>query len=152
MIYELATKEELQQVYNLVQNTIRNIYPKYYPIEVVNFFSEHHNEEAILRDIEKKCVTVLKENDIIIATGCYVDNHITRLYVRDEYLKKGCGSFIMKKFEEEISKVFDRVYLDASLPAVIFYEKLGFSTVKHDKYILENDVVLVYEMMEKYFE
>ncbi len=37
MIYELATIEELQAVYDLVQHTIKKVYPKYYPAEVVVF-------------------------------------------------------------------------------------------------------------------
>lgn len=37
MIYELAKEEDLQAVYDVVQHTIRTIYPKYYPAEVVDF-------------------------------------------------------------------------------------------------------------------
>ena len=29
------------------------IYPKYYPVEVVDFFCEHHCIDAIAKDIEK---------------------------------------------------------------------------------------------------
>ncbi len=54
-----------------------------------------------------------------------------------------------KYIEDQICKRYDRVYLDASLPAVSLYEKLGFSTIKHEKYPLENGVILVYEVMEK---
>ena len=35
MIYELATIEELQDVYDIVQHTIKTVYPKYYPAEVL---------------------------------------------------------------------------------------------------------------------
>ncbi len=38
MIYELAKTEDLQTVYDVVQHTIRTIYPLYYPVEVVDFF------------------------------------------------------------------------------------------------------------------
>lgn len=37
MIYELAKTEDLQAVYDVVQHTIKTIYPKYYPAEVVDF-------------------------------------------------------------------------------------------------------------------
>lgn len=37
MVYELAEKKDLQDIYNVVQQTIKAIYPKYYPAEVVNF-------------------------------------------------------------------------------------------------------------------
>ena len=47
MIYELAKIEDIQAVYDVVQHTIRTIYPKYYPAEVVDFFCEHHNSDAI---------------------------------------------------------------------------------------------------------
>ena len=52
MIYELAKPEELQTVYDVVQHTIKTIYPKYYPMEVVDFFCEHHSEDAIAKDIK----------------------------------------------------------------------------------------------------
>ena len=38
MEYMKATKDCLDQVLNIVQKTIRTVYPKYYPSEVVDFF------------------------------------------------------------------------------------------------------------------
>lgn len=149
MIYELAKTEDLQAVYDVVQHTIKSVYPKYYPVEVVDFFSEHHSMDAIKKDIEKGYVSVLKIDGNIVATGCFVDNHITRVYVLPEYQKKGYGTYIMKNMEAQISKKYDKEYLDASLPAAALYEKLGFSTRKHERYPVENGVILVYEVMEK---
>ena len=149
MIYELAKKEDLQIVYDVVQHTIKTIYPKYYPVEVVNFFFLHHSMETIAKDIENGYVSVLKIDKIIVATGCFVDNHITRVYVLPEYQKKGYGAFIMKTIEAQIGEKYDKAYLDASLPAAALYEKLGFSTIKHERYPVENGVILAYEVMEK---
>ena len=149
MIYELATTEDLQSVYDVVQHTIKTIYPKYYPLEVVDFFSELHSKDAILKDIENGDVGVLRVDGKIIATGCFVENHITRVYVLPEHQKKGYGTFIVKNIEDQICGSYDRAYLDASLPAAALYEKLGFSTIKHERYPVENGVILVYEVMEK---
>lgn len=149
MNYELAKTEDLKTVYNVVQHTIRTIYPKYYPAEVVDFFCEHHNMEAIAQDIEHGYVGVLKIDENIVATGSFADNHITRVYVLPEYQKKGYGTFIMKTIESQISEKYDKAYLDASLPAAALYEKIGFSTVKHERYPVENEVILTYEVMEK---
>ena len=149
MIYELATIEDLQAVYNVVQNTIKSVYPKYYPTEVVNFFCELHNIDAISNDIKNGYVSALKIDETIVATGCFVDNHITRVYVLPEHQKKGYGTFIMKNIEEQIREKYNKAYLDASLPAVALYEKLGFVTVKHERYPVENGVILAYEVMEK---
>ena len=139
----------MQAVYDVVQYTIRTIYPKYYPVEVVNFFCQLHSKEAILKDIKNSNVSVLRIDGKIVATGCFVDNHITRVYVLPKQQKQGYGTFIVRNIEDQICKRYDRVYLDASLPAVALYEKLGFSTIKHEKYPLENGVILVYEVMEK---
>lgn len=149
MIYKLATKENVQDVYNIVQHTIKTIYPKYYPAEVVDFFCELHNKDAIAKDIENGHVKILEVDDKLIATGCFMENHITRVYVLPEYQKKGYGTYIVKTMEAEIMKKYDKVNLDASLPAAALYEKLGFTTVKHGKHLVENGVVLAYEIMEK---
>lgn len=149
MTYELAKTEDLENVYDIVQHTIKTIYPKYYPTEVVNFFCEHHSKETIAKDIENAYVSVLKIDGNIVATGSFADNHITRVYVLPEHQKKGYGTFIIKNTEAQISEKYDNVYLDASLPAAALYEKLGFSTVKHERYPVENGVILAYEIMEK---
>lgn len=132
MIYELATYKDIQTVYDIVQHTIKTIYPKYYPVEVVDFFCEYHSIDAIKRDIEKGYVSVLKIAGNIVATGCFVDNHITRVYVLLEYQKKGYGTFIIKNIEAKISEKYDKAYLNASLLAAALYEKLGFSTLDRD--------------------
>ena len=55
----------------------------------------------------------------------------------------------MQCLEADIAKKHDSVELDASLPASRLYEKRGYKTVKHEKWDVENGVVLVYEIMEK---
>ena len=51
--------------------------------------------------------------------------------------------------ENEIGLQYDTVCLDASLPASHLYEKRGYETIKHERWNVENGVVLVYEIMEK---
>ncbi len=149
MEYRLATAQELEAIYTVVQFTIKKVYPKYYPEEVVDFFCRHHNLKAITKDVENGNVSVLIVDGKIIGTGSFVGNHITRVYVLPEYQSRGYGTYIMKQIEEEIAKKYDKAVLDASLPAVGLYEKLEYKTVKHEKYTVENDAVLVYEVMEK---
>jgi GNAT superfamily N-acetyltransferase len=91
------------------------------------------------------------ENQTIVGTGCYEDNHITRVYVLPEYQRNGYGSYILKCLEDKISKSYDKVCLDASLPACQLYEKRGYITTEHCNFTVDNDVVLVYAIMEKTF-
>lgn len=149
MEYKKATLQESESIYEMVQTTIKTVYPKYYPKEVVDFFCEHHSLENILRDIENGVVGVLIDNDRMVGTGCYQDNHITRVYVLPEFQGRGYGSFIMEQLEDIIAVEYDKVFLDASLPACHLYEKRGYQTIRHDRWDVENGVVLVYEIMEK---
>lgn len=149
MEYIKADEQLHGKIYHLVQQTIKAIYPKYYPQEVVDFFCELHSKDSIRKDIKNDNVYALFDHDALVGTGCISDNHITRVYVLPEYQSKGYGTYIIKQLENEIKKKFDTAVLDASLPAVMLYEKLGYKTVNHNKYPLKNDVTLIYEVMKK---
>lgn len=149
MEYLLAQKNDLKTVFDIVQRTIKSIYPKYYPQEVVKFFCELHNLENIEKDICGGSVGLLKDGDHFVGTGCYKENHITRVYVLPEFQGKGYGTYIMNCLEEEISEIHKIAYLDASLPASHLYEKRGYVTIEHRKWEVDNGVILVYEVMEK---
>lgn len=95
---------------------------------------------------------VLLVGNRIVGTGCFDGAHITGVYVLPDYQKKGCGTYIMDCLEGEIAKKHDTAVLDASLPAASLYEHRGYKTVGHGVYELENDVKLVYEIMEKNLE
>ncbi len=147
--YKLATITDLENVFSIVQSSIKNTYPNYYPKEVVDFFSNLHCKESIRKDIEDGIVGILLVDGIPVGTGCYKENHITRIYVVPEYQGMGYGSYIMNCLEKEISENHSNAVLDASLPACHLYEKRGYETVEHCKHTVENDVILVYEVMEK---
>lgn len=85
----------------------------------------------------------------LAGTGSREGDHITRVYVSPSFQGKGYGTYIIKKLEEEIFSDYGRIYLDASLPACHLYETLGYKTSHHDKWEVENGVILVYEVMER---
>lgn len=151
MEYLTATAEMADSIYHILQTTIRTVYPKYYPQEVVDFFCDHHSREHISEGIASGHMGVLTDRNVMIGTGCYDGNHITGVYVMPDHQKQGCGSKIMDCLEREIAKESDTVLLDASLAAVLLYEHRGYKTVGHGAYELPNDVKLVYEIMEKNF-
>ena len=149
MKYIKAATVDIDIIYNLVQETIRTIYPKYYPSEVVEFFCNLHCKENIGKDITEGRVGILIDADSIVGTGSYVENHITRVYVKPEYQGQGYGSYIIQYLEDEIAKNYMEAYLDASLPACSIYEHRGYETVRHDKLECWNGTILVYEIMKK---
>ncbi len=147
--YIQAESKDIEIIFDIVQGSIKNTYPKYYPKEVVEFFCDLHCRENILKDIGDGLVGILFVDGTCVGTGCYRDSHITRVYVSAEYQGKGYGSYIMDCLETIISKKHSKAILDASLPASHLYSKRGYSTIKHCKYPVKNDAILVYEIMEK---
>lgn len=149
MEYVTATSDMAGAIYDVLHTAIETVYPKYYPKEVVTFFCKHHSKEHILDGIKSGNMGVLIDKDLVVGTGCFDGNHITGVYVLPAYQNQGYGSHIMDFLETEIAKNHDTVILDASLAAVCLYEHRGYKTMGHGMYRLENDVKLVYEIMEK---
>lgn len=147
-----AKLEDLEEIYSVVQNTIRNIYPKYYAAGVVDFFCNLHSKENILRDLKNQNVFCIKDADRIVATGTFAGNHITRVFVLPEYQRKGIGSFIFDEFERNILSQYEAVEIDASLAACKMYENRNYKTVRHESVNCEDGSILVYEVMEKRME
>lgn len=149
MKYVTATSDMANTIYNILHTTIKTIYPKYYPKEVVDFFCRHHSLAHIMEGIATGNMGVLVNEGRIAGTGCFDGNHITGVYVLPNDQRQGCGSQIMDALEAKIAQKYPSAVLDASLPAVCLYEQRGYQTIGHGVYELENDVKLVYEIMEK---
>ncbi|MCI8566912.1 MAG: GNAT family N-acetyltransferase [Lachnospiraceae bacterium] len=149
MEYIRAESNMADVIYTILHTTIRSVYPKYYPQEVADFFCRLHSKEHILEGIASGNMGVLIDGGAAVGTGCFDGNHITGVYVLPFHQKKGCGSHIMDCLETEIAKEYDTAVLEASLPGVCMYERRGYKTVGHGVCMLEQDVKLVYEKMEK---
>lgn len=148
--YIIATNEYAEDIHSVLQTTIRTVYPKYYPHEVVDFFCGLHCLEHVREGIASGHMGIaLDEDDNVVGTGCYDGNHITGVYVLPDCQGKGCGSFIIDQLEGAIAADYDVACLDASLPAACLYEHRGYKTIGHGVIDLENGVKLVYEKMEK---
>ncbi len=144
-----ANLKHLDEVAELVRITIKETYPKYYNVGIVNFFLNHHSKENIDNDIKGGKVWLLYIDNTLIGTGSYEQNHITRVYILPKYQNKGFGSFVIAQLENKISKNFKNILLDSSLPAGRLYEKLGYKTIKHCVLQLNNNCILAYEIMNK---
>lgn len=149
MEYTKATIDDMEEFYDLVQNTIQEVYPKYYPEEVVRFFSQQHCWENLERDLEEERIYILQDGECVIGAGSFEGNHITRVFVRKDYQRHGVGNLIMQRLEDVIAREYESVRLEATLPAVIMFEKRGYRTIRHEKWTVRNGAVLVYPVMEK---
>lgn len=151
MEFKKAEIKHTDGIYHIVQTTIKTIYPRYYPQEVVEFFCQLHSREHIVKDIQNATTSILRVQGQLVGTGSREGNHITRVYVLPEFQGRGYGSYLMQCLEDQIAATHPAVLLDASLPASRLYEHRGYHTIRHEQYPVEHGAVLVYEIMEKVF-
>lgn len=144
-----ARADDAEAVLALVRRTVEEVYPRYYPQGVADFFLLHHSGGSIMRDIAAGRMRVIEIGGRIVGTGSRDGNHITRVYVLPEFHGRGIGSRLMDALEAEIAREHGTALTDSSLPAAPFYERRGYRTVRHETQPCESGAVLVYEVMEK---
>ena len=136
-------------VWEITANTIKTIYPHYYPLGAVNYFLAHHSEQNIADDIELQRVYVLEDGEAALGTVTIKDFEMCRLFVLPLYQGLGYGKLLMEFAEKFIAKSFSRIQLDTSLPAKEIYLKHGYSELAFKYIITDNGDRLCYDVMEK---
>lgn len=145
----LANKSQADVVKEIVDRTIREIYPKYYPQEVVQFFLDWHSLPHIEKDVAEGRVWLALQGEKIVGTGTIDGNTITRVYVLPECQGTGAGSAMMEHLEQEIFKTYDTVEIEASLSAVRFYNRRKYVPFEHMEHQAPNGKILPYDVMRK---
>lgn len=136
-------------VTELVRETIKAVYPKYYPAGAVDFFLAHHKPEKIASDIEAGKVYVLVSDGVIVGTVTIDGNDIARLFVKPLEQGKGHGGKLIDFAENMIFGYSETVRLDSSLPAKSIYIKRGYKEKEYCKILTDNGDYLCYDVMEK---
>ena len=146
----IAQPSDLDTVRKIVEKTINQIYPLYYPRDVVQLFLEHHAPDRILTDIDAGYVYLfLIDSAIVVGTGTIYGNEIRRVFVLPEYQGRGYGSVIMQQLEGMVFRTYRIVKLDSSLPAFGMYLKRGYKSHAWRKIVTPSGQFLCYHEMQK---
>lgn len=148
MIY-LAKKEDIDIILQVTGDTISAIYPHYYAPGVVAFFLQHHCRENVEKDVEDGLVYLLTVQDRVVGTVTIKENVINRLFVLPECQGNGYGRKLMDFAEAEITKHYESIHIDSSLPAKEMYLKRGYRETGTRRINVDFDDVLVYDEMKK---
>ena len=139
--------KDLQDVKNLIQKTIDISYSNVYSKEVIQFIKGHYSDERIRKGASEGYTVVLELNGKIIGTGTLVDSNVRRVFVDPSYQFMGFGKRIMKSLEEKaLLSGSKTVTLAASRISKRFYDSLGYSLIKKDAFIVENQRVDFFRM------
>ena len=127
----LAKESDFETVKKIVQDTIKTVYPKYYPAGAVQFFLDHHSDEAIRSDILSEKVFLLADEGKIPGTVTISENEIGRIFVLPEFQHRGYGKALLDFAEEKIARSHENAIIHASLPAKPIYLKRGYREIDY---------------------
>jgi GNAT superfamily N-acetyltransferase len=143
-----AVVNDKPKIVDLIHHTVKTDYPLFYPQGVVDFFLEYHNPKSISGNIAHGFFLVAEDENQLLATGCLRNHEIGSVYIHPDHRKKGIGRRIVNELIMEAKrKKLDKIYLDSTINARLFYERLGFGIVSTECQILENNVPLDYYRM-----
>ena len=150
MIIKLATYSDMNDVKIITVQTIKTIYPHYYPKGAVEFFINHHSDENIRTDLEDgKIFLCYNDNSIPVGTITINHNEISRLFVLPTYHKKGYGSALLNYAEQVLLSRYKQIILSASFPAKKIYINRGYKvTESHSIEVAYGDFIC-YDIMMK---
>ncbi|MBQ9893763.1 MAG: GNAT family N-acetyltransferase [Ruminococcus sp.] len=145
-----ATINDLSAIKKITHDTIKAVYPAYYPKGAVDFFLEHHCDANIRNDISEGIVYLLFD-DAETAAGTVTVRHndIGRLFVLPEYQGRGYGSKLLSFAEKLIAENYEEAVLDSSFPAKGIYLKKGYIFTEYNKIETHNGDFLCFDSMAK---
>ncbi len=144
-----AADTDLAIVIKITHETIKGIYPRYYPKGAVDFFLAHHSTENIKCDILSGNIFLLTVEETPVGTVTIKNNEICRLFVLPEQQGKGYGKTLLEYSEKEVFQISTRIRLDASLPAKNIYLRRGYREIESHAVLTESGDYLCYDVMEK---
>lgn len=145
-----AESTDLPTVKNIVQTTIAEIYPHYYPAGAVAFFAAHHSDDNIMSDITAGRVYICRSaNGEAVGTVTVKANEICRLFVLPEHQGNGHGRELLDFAEAEISANYNEIRLDSSLPAKAVYRKRGYKDLEFRTVKTDGGDYLCYDVMSR---
>lgn len=142
-----AEEKDCDSVSSIIGKTISDIYPRYYPLGVVNFFLAYHSKDKVRNAILNKELYLIREGDIIVGTGSIKNNEPGRLFILPEYQRQGYGRYLMDFLEQVILEKNNLITLDASLPAMHFYIQRGYKPISFESKTTDSGDVLCYSVM-----
>ena len=142
-----ASADDFETVRQITQETIRAVYPAYYPAGAVDFFCRHHSDESIRADITSGKVYLLRNDETVVGTVTISGNGINRLFVLPQHQHRGYGRALLDFAEQKILLQYDTVRIDASVPAKQIYLKRGYRETEYHVIRTENGDCLCYDVM-----
>ena len=141
---------DLDEVCELVRETIDTSYAAVYPPRVIEFFHQYHERNVVIADAASGHTIVVHSGGKLVATGTRAGTTIRRVFVRADRQRRGIGQMVMAELETAALEAgIERLDLSASLPAKEFYLRLDYEIVSEEDYEVSPGQHLEYYEMAK---
>jgi len=143
-------ESDLDEVCELVRETVATSYAAVYPPRVVDFFHQYHERAVVISDAASGHTIVVHSGGKLVATGTRAGTTVRRVFVRAAWQRRGIGQMVMAELEAAaLTDGVERLDLSASLPAKEFYLRLGYEIVSEEDYEVGPGQHLEYYEMAK---
>lgn len=147
-----ATPEDSPGIGWVHVRAIRELCAARYPSEEIEAWAKQRDPEHYVEAIRGKEFYVAEQDGSVVGFGTLdkESGEIEAVYVSPDVAGRGVGSEILRKLEERaMASGLKALRLDASLNAIPFYTRNGYSTVRELKHRLTSGVEIACVLMTK---
>lgn len=152
MLVRPYQSSDIDQIVRLFFDTIHTINRRDYMEEEVNAWAPGIPDPIRWAERYKTRITFVAEENATIAGFAELEpnGHIDCFYCHHAYQGQGVGRRLYNRLEQEARSLgIGRLYVEASITAKPFFERMGFQTL-HQNQIPRGNVILINFSMEKY--
>ena len=144
----LATQADAPAIHDLHLRSVRALCSPYYEHDVIEGWLGGRSPSGYLRGISSGAIFVAEVHTQLLGFGEAVRGEILAIYVDPRWVGRGVGRRLLSEALDLAAAPLGSVRLEATLNAVSFYERGGFSQVGQAT-VRRNDVDVPVVIMEK---
>lgn len=140
-------------IFTAHKRSIQELGPGHYSAEqVAAWFPDDRTADTYRERIinQSKNYIVAEINGAVAGFTSYRSNEIDTMYVNPDFLRQGIASALYHHAEQLIkNNGYQNIWVIAALPAIPFYQKMGFCVIDEEGYKTQIGLVLKMLKMEK---
>ena len=132
-----ATRQDRDSIWRVHIQAIKEICKSHYTKDETLAWSKLLKPGRYDKAIDSKALFVADDDDSIVGFGHLENGRIEALYVSPKYVGIGVGKKILQTLEHVAEQSGSKiVHVSSTLNAVSFYERAGYRSQGHSKYLL----------------
>lgn len=150
--YTIATRNDLKEITNLFQQTIRSVASKDYSAQEIDSWSEGaKNTDNWLKRIDTHYYLLVKMDDVLVGMASMdKSGYLDVIYIHHEYQGKGIATELLSKMESKAKKDgHQKITSDVSITAKPFFVHKGYTIVRPQLVLCRGVVLRNYHVMKK---